>query len=508
MRKKSSFKNLISSFFPYIIVLVLGFIKVDVFLDSLGEEIYALNQLFFQLFAYISLAEAGASGYIVQLYYKHFVNNNKEEIKRIYRGSVKFMQKVSAIVMSIGIVVSFFLKYLTNNHLSSFYMQIVFILFILRSVIEYLLLSPKLVMYADQKMYRVNIVYYIFKVLELVFEIWLLLSGVDYIITIISSTILRVLSYLIINHLVFKEYPWLKEKVLDNNVKIKGVNNMFLHRIAEAIHYNTDILLASSYLTPFTVTVYSSYNYITKYLTDGVDIVGNSISASVGNFIYKEKNEEQIKILNELLALYFAMAIFFSVVCFVTINPFISLWIGDKYIMNSVSLIFLMINLFIVLARKPLNVYYNSAGWYKETRIIVMLEAIVNLVLSLLLVKKYGISGLLIATAISMLTTTFWFVPKLVIKDNLKQSLIPFYIRYLLSFLLAIILSFITILISKNININSYISWFLFASITSIITLIIVISLFYLTSSSFRSIFRKIIDILKIKAKKGGKNEK
>ena len=80
MRKKNSLKNLITSFFPYVLVLLLGFVKVDVFLDTLGEEVYALNQLFFQLFAYISLAEAGASGYIIQLYYKHFANDNKETI--------------------------------------------------------------------------------------------------------------------------------------------------------------------------------------------------------------------------------------------------------------------------------------------------------------------------------------------------------------------------------------------------------------------------------------------
>ena len=56
---------------------------------------------------------------------------------------------------------SFSLGFLTNNHLSLVYMQIVFMLFILRSVIEYLMMSPKLVMQADQKLYKINIVYYI-----------------------------------------------------------------------------------------------------------------------------------------------------------------------------------------------------------------------------------------------------------------------------------------------------------------------------------------------------------
>ena len=497
MRKKSSFKNLMSSFFPYIIVLILGFVKIDVFLASLGEEIYALNQLFFQLFAYISLAEAGASGYIVQLYYKHFVSDNKEQIKKIYRGSIRFMKKVATVVMSLGIVVSFFLKFLTNNNLGSFYMQVVFILFILRSVIEYLMLSPKLVMQADQKLYRVNIVYYIFKVLELTFEIILLSLGVDYIVTILSSMVLRTFSYIVINHSVFKEYPWLREKTINNDIKIKGINNMFVHRIAEAIHYNTDILLASSFLSPFVVTIYSSYNYITKYLTDGVDILGNSISASVGNFIYKEKNDDQITILNQLLSLYLVIAIFFCVVCYISINSFISLWIGEKYIIDKLSLIFLITNLFIVIARKPLNVYYTSAGWYRETRFIVIFEAITNLVFSLLLVRKYNITGLLIATTISLITTTFWYIPKFVIKDKLKQNLFPFWLRYFLSFAIVIVLSYMGNKIFSMISINSYLSWFLVVILLSIIVTLIVFLIFYYGSQSFREIFKKIRLLIK-----------
>ena len=501
MRKKKTFKNLLSSIIPYVIVLVLGFLKVDVFLSSLGEEIYALNQLFFQLFAYISLAEVGASGYIIQLYYEHFVSGNREEIKKIYRGSIEFMKKVALIVFAAGFIVSFFIKFLTNNHLSNLYMQIVFIIFILRSVIEYLLMSPKLVMQADQKLYKVNIVYYVFKILELVFEIGLLLIGMDYIITLVSSTVVRTCSYLIINRQVFKEYPWLKDKCKTSDIKIKGINDMFVHRIAEAIHYNTDIILASSFLSPLIVTMYSSYNYITKYLTDGIDIVGNSLSASVGNVIYKETDEDKVKILDELLVLYLVFAVFFCSVCYITIDSFISLWIGKKYLISIVGLIVLIINLFIVIARKPLNIYFNSAGWYKETRLIVFLEAILNLIVSLLLVKKYQIIGLLLGTMISMLLTTFWFIPKFVWKDKLKQDLVNYYTRYFIGVGLTVVLSFLGSLIISKIKITSYVIWFLMAVIVSIIIMVIVMAVFYFFSKSFRRIFFKIIDLLKIRSR-------
>ncbi len=504
MRKKKSFRNFVTSFFPYLIVLILGFVKIDVFLSTLGEEIYALNQLFFQLFAYISLAEAGACTYIIQLYYKHFVNGDKEKIKETYQGSKRFLTKVAIAVLIIGSIVSFSLGFLTNNHLSLVYMQIVFMLFILRSVIEYLMMSPKLVMQADQKLYKINIVYYIFKIAELVFEIGLLLMGFDYIITLLSSMLLRYLTYVFINKRVFKEYPWLRDKIAKTDVKIKGVNNMFIHRIAEAVHYNTDIILTSSFLSPFLVTIYSSYNYITKYLTDGIDLIGNSISSSVGNVVYKENREENKRILDELLVIYLVFATFLSVVTYIMINSFINLWIGEKYIFSTAALILLILNFFIVIARKPLNIYFYSAGWFKETRLIVCLEAVVNLVLSILLVFKYGIVGILFATTISMLTTTFWYIPKFVLKDNLNMSLIKYFGRFILAIILAASLCFIGSHIINHLSINSFITWGLLALLVSIIVLVLLASIYYIFSKPFRRIFHKILDTLKIKKNNKG----
>lgn len=502
MRKKMSLKNLISSFIPYIIILILGFVKIDTFLDNLGDEIYSLNNLFFQIFAYISLIEAGGGTFIVQLYYKHLVDNNQNEIKRIYSGSKQFMKKIALLVMIIGAVVSFFLKFLTNNHLSLLYMQVVFFIFIFRSVLEYLMISPRLVMQADQKSYKINIIYYIFRIIEYIIEIILLNSGMDYIITLLSSVVFRFLCYYLINKKVYKEYSFLKEKYAGNeDIKIKGIDNMFAHRMTEAVHNNTDIILASKFLTPEVVNIYANNNYIIKYLNESVDMIGSSISASVGNVIYEEKKDNQIKILSEIIAFYFALAVLISALCFTVINPFIRLWVGEKYILNSFTLILLILNLFIVLARKPLNIYYSSAGLYKETKVIVITEALLNVIISLLLVSKYKITGLLLGTTLSMLLSTFWYIPKFVIKDTLKASLFKYYIKYFLSLLLTILLSLGGHYIVNNIIIADIFAWLIVTFCTSIIFSLITLLSFYFVSDSFRRIFKKIISMAKRKKK-------
>ena len=43
MRKEKSLKNLLTSVIPYLILTVLGFLRLKVLLEQLGTEIYALN---------------------------------------------------------------------------------------------------------------------------------------------------------------------------------------------------------------------------------------------------------------------------------------------------------------------------------------------------------------------------------------------------------------------------------------------------------------------------------
>ena len=106
LRKQNSLKNMLTNVIPYIILTILGFLRLRVLLDKLGVEIYALNQLFIQIFAYISIAEAGIGTLITQLYYKYFAINDKEKINQIYTSSKKVLKIISIIMLGIGFVIS------------------------------------------------------------------------------------------------------------------------------------------------------------------------------------------------------------------------------------------------------------------------------------------------------------------------------------------------------------------------------------------------------------------
>ncbi|MDD2518925.1 MAG: hypothetical protein PHG18_03460, partial [Bacilli bacterium] len=468
MRKSNSIKNFITSIIPFGILVLLGFIRINVFIKELGIEIYAVNQLFFQLFAYISLVEAGVGTLIQQQYYKYLANMNKNKILAIYNKSKKILKKISIIILILGFIVSFFLKFLTNNNLTLWYMQLIFMIFLFRSVLEYLMFSPRLLLQADQKIYKINIKLNVYRIIEYIIEIILLYLGGSYIYILISSIIIRYISYYFINKKIFIEYPWLNKNQEYEDIEITGIKNILYHKISGAVYSNTDILLVSAFLSPLMVTIYSSYNYIIKFINDSISILSGSIISSFGNVIYKENDRDKLIIFEELNILFLFCATFFSIVLYFSINNFVSLWIGPDKTINNIALIFMLIVMFHGIARKPLLIIKDANGLFKETQLIAIMEAIIKLVLSIVLIKYYNLNGVLFATILSTIFTNFWFYPNYMYKNVLKSKPVNYYAKYFISLFLVISICFIS---KKTLNfliVDNYLKWFTYSAIYSL----------------------------------------
>ena len=150
MRTKNSLKNIISVTFFNLLIGILGFIKVRVFVNGLSNDIYSLNQLFYQIFSYITIADIGFGLILNQKLYKAFAKKDKEEVNRIYSTSKKFYFYIGTAMFIIALLISFFVQFLTKANVSSWYIQLIFIIFIIRNIVDYYFIAPRYVIDADQ----------------------------------------------------------------------------------------------------------------------------------------------------------------------------------------------------------------------------------------------------------------------------------------------------------------------------------------------------------------------
>ncbi|MCC2254134.1 oligosaccharide flippase family protein [Ruminococcus sp. CLA-AA-H200] len=504
MRKTNSLKNFITSTVPFIILIILGFWKVNVWQNTLDEDVYALNQLFFQIFAYLSLAEAGIGALVQKEYYKFFVNMDKEKIRIYFTLSKKMLRTVCFIIMAAGIAVSFFLPALANdNDLSLRYMQEIFILFLISSLVEYFMFSPRFVLQADQKLYKINVQMNIYKIVEAVIGTLMIMFGMSYEAVLVMTIILRIVMNLHMNRIIYREYPWLKPVKDTKGIKIRGMQHVLLYKVVSVIYENVDMVLISAFVNPLAVIIYSNYKYITKYLSDLLYQVATSITSSMGNLLNTERDEHTFYTYEMISTMFYFVGCFLTAALGYSINSFIVVWVGDGKLFDSVSLACILFTLYHNVVRRPQYMLKDIFALYKELQIVSIAEAALNTVLSLALVIRFGISGVLVATVISTMLTNFWYFPKYLYREVFDKGPWLDIVKYLCVLAWAAAIVVLSNLFLPPIPDTGYVAWFVGSCIYSLGVLAVLFVLFFAMFRSFRRLVAQSLDMVRGILRKG-----
>ena len=500
MRTKRSFNNLISVTFFSLVIGILGFIKVRVFVNGLSSDIYSIHQLFYQIFGYLTIADIGFGLILNKNFYEAFAKDDKKLINKIYSTSKKFYNYIGVIMITASVIISFFVNYLTKADIDNGYIQIVFIIFIIRNVIDYFFVAPRFVMDADQKNYKINYLIKIAKIIEILVEIVLVLLGVNYLIVLLPAFFITLFVDLYINQKIYREYPFLKNDKSFNKEYLKGTKDLISLKLSGLMNSNTDIILISTFINPISVIIYTSYVYITKFVSDTIFLIANAITPSFANVINKDGTEKGYDVFNDLSIFFLFVAAFTSIMMYAFLNNLIVLWIGEKYIVSSTCLFLFILISFYNIADRSLVITINSKGLFKETKNIMLIEAILNIIISISLIFRFKLIGVLLGTIISGYTTTFIHNSLYLHKHIFKKSVIKYYLSYGLT--LIICLLFMNAFYLLNITTPSVMSFIINVGIYSIIVALLLFIIYYLLFKDFRNLVERGKFLLISKKKK------
>lgn len=220
---------------------------------------------------------------------------------------------------------------------------------------------------------------------------------------------------------------------------------MVLHKIGTIIVFATDNIIISKFLGLVSVGLYSNYYTLTSALTSFINKFFTGISASVGNLAATESVEKQEKTLFQVLFVNFWLYTFVSCGLFALLNPFIgNIWLGNEFTFSMVVVFLMVFKNYLTGMRKSAQTFKNAKGLYWYNKYMPLYESLLNLGLSIVLVKFVGIAGVLLGTIISSLVTCVWIEPHVLYKYGFKKSAkgyVKKYIEYMLVFLIALALS-------------------------------------------------------------------
>lgn len=214
----------------------------------------------------------------------------------------------------------------------------------------------------------------------------------------------------------------------------------------------------------------------------------------MGNLV-AEKNEASIKqVFWELMAFRFFIA---GIVCLgiiTLVNPFIILWLGEKYVLSETTVALFAINFFMLQVRQPVDVFKQAYGLYSDTWAPVA-QSIINLGMSLLLVNKFELSGVLMGTSCSLIIIIMLWRPYFLFTKAFHW---PFY-EYALGFL-KLLLIFVpvyfvvryVILLFFNANINNFYDFAIYSFLVTCTIIILYGGILYASNRFFRDLIKRL----------------
>lgn len=460
-RKKSSFKNMITAVSSNVLTIIVGLVAQAVFIKILGSEYLGLNGLFSNVISMLGIVELGMGSAIIYNMYKPIAENDHEKIKSLMQFYKKSYRIITLIISIIGIMIIPFIKYIVDieSVTVGINVYLVYILFLLETICSYILSYKRSMLYADQKEYITNIIHMGYTILVNTMQLTFLYFTHDYYLYLIIKVMMHLVENIVISSYVNRRYSYL----LDNNVTkldsktekdiFQKIRALFFHKIGTFIVSGTDNIIISKYLGLVTVGLYSNYYMIINAVQTVINHIIQATRASVGNLLVTESKTKQFDIFNKIRFVNFWISCFSSICIFVIMDSFITIWIGYKFVLPTKVLLVLVINFFIVSSRSTYGAFKEAAGIFYEDRFVPIIESLLNIVLSIIFVKKFGLMGVFMGTIGSGLVLWCYSYPKYVynklfgrkISDYMKETIYYFIIFILIAgftYSLAILISF------------------------------------------------------------------
>lgn len=483
-RTSQSIKNIISGIGSQLVLAFLSLFTTRIIKTHLGFEYLGLNGVFTNIISFLSLTELGIGSAIVFALYKPLAEKDEELITGLMQFYKKAYSVIAVVVLFIGLLLIPFLPKIVKSELPFNYILIVYFLFLINSVLSYLLAYKQSLISADQKNYIITTYSLCFSIVSKILQLVVVILTNNYLLFLLISIVSTFLLNFLLAKKTDKIYPFIKNKkkiALSNEEKVLIINKtkaMFLHSIGTFVISGTDNIIISTFLGLTIVGKYGVYISIILLVQSFINQFFNGIYSSIGNYIVEKNSEEQYYLYKKIEIITSFVQIFVTICLAVLFNPFINWWLGEDALLSKEIVYLLSFNCFITIMRKPIHTFKTTSGLFEKDRYAPIIESIINIILSIVLVKTIGLSGVIIGTIVSSLFVPVWVTPHIVYKYLFKQREGKYYLNQLLNTIITIgivlILNYLIKLFSFTNNFQNLVIQFCIVIFVSIILLLLI----------------------------------
>ena len=500
-RAKKSINNIFVGVVNRVLLLILNFVLRTVMIKTLGVEYLGINSTFADIMAMICMADLGFNTAVVYSFYEPLAKNDKKMIQALTTFYKKIYNTIAIVIALIGVCVLPFLNKIVNLEQDVPHLKLYYFLALAEAIGSYLFTYKISVMVADQREYlqvRINMTC---NTIKIILQIVLLICTKNYTIYLVLSLITTIASNIISSNKAEKEYPYIREKQdLEKEKKqeiFKNIRAVFLYKISNVVLSGTDNTLISMLIGTIYVGYYSNYFLLENSLYVIIKIIFSSTTASVGNLVVTEDAKTRYKIFNYMQTVGYCMCAIIIPCYFVLVNDFIfKVWLGEEFGIGMFALIGICFNFYMMSVFLPVVSYREAVGLYKETKYVMLMAAVLNIVLSIALSNKFGMAGILIATPIARIVTYGWYEPKILYEKYFEKSAIAFLTQTIKNAVYTIAISGLCYYIGQFIQVNGVLSWIVKGVICIVISSVSTV-IIYGRTEGFKWMLEKITNMIR-----------
>ena len=480
-RTQKAFLNVASSIAAEVISLVCGLILPRLILTSYGSAYNGITQSITQFISYISLMKAGIGGATAVALYKPLAEKDNVKISEILAATESFMRKIA--MLFVVFVIGFACLYpllVTEEFGWLFTASLVLIVSISTFGQYYFGFTYQMLLSADQKDYITTCLNIITTIVNTILSVILIRGNHTIHVVKMGSSLAHLITPLSLYFYVRKKYNIIKG-IKPNEDVIPQRWDATAHEVASFINNNTDVVLLTFFTSMSEISVYTVYHYVISNLKKIVTQVTVGFGAAFGDMYARN----EIDLMHENLGIFELIIYSFTSVLYsvalVMIIPFVIIYTNGvtdiEYVRPYFALVTILASIFNCF-RIPYRVIVINVGHYKQTKNGAIMEAVINIVVSVIGCVMFGLIGVALGTLCAMIFRTLQYA--IYLSKNIMYRDLKFFIRHVVLCFAIITAVYLISKIYMPIVVAKMLHWVFYASVTTIIAIILTITADYL----------------------------
>lgn len=432
-RKRKLLLNTLAGIIKQLITVVCGFILPRYMMLYYGSTVNGLVSSITNFLGVISLLDMGVGAVVQANLYEPLAKKDIKRISRIVKSSSRFFRRLSYIFIGYVFILMIIFTTVINDAFEPFFSISLLVIIAISTFVQYLFgMTYQLLLNADQRSYIQLTMQIVTILLNTILAIFMMKAGASVHMVKLMTSIVYVLRPLGQAIYVQKHYK-IDSKITVVGEPIKQKWNGFAQHLAAVVCQNIDIVVLSVFSTLEKVSVYSAYYNVTHGVQQIIMTAATGLESMFGNMIANGEKEKLLHAFSTAEWIVHMGVTFVFTIAAIMIVPFVTIYtkgIEDADYIVPLFGVLLVIAYAVQCLRVPYFRMIKAAGHFKQTQNGAYISALLNILITVGMVFKFGLVGAALGTFVAMLYHTCYFAWYL--RRNILERSMVYFCKYIL----------------------------------------------------------------------------